>query len=151
MERSCNMTVTFFGHSDFFKTVEYAQAVQQILEEKCKSSDVTFLLGSNGNFDSFAYSCAKKYKEKHTLSKLVFVTPYIEESYLKKRAPMYDETIFPDIENTLRHFRIHKRNEYMVRSSDFIIAYVAREYGGAYKAVEYAKKKQKEIINLAKT
>ena len=37
----------------------------------------------------------------------------------------------------------------MVDQADLIIAYVDHPYGGAYKTLEYAKKKQKNIINLA--
>lgn len=44
---------------------------------------------------------------------------------------------------------ITKRNEWMVEQADLVICYIERESGGAYKAVQYAKKLDKEIINLA--
>jgi len=37
----------------------------------------------------------------------------------------------------------------MVKQSDFVIAYVRWTYGGSCKAVEYAEKKGKTVINLA--
>ena len=37
----------------------------------------------------------------------------------------------------------------MVDNSNFLIAYVYKNYGGAYEVVSYAKKKNKEVINLA--
>ena len=37
----------------------------------------------------------------------------------------------------------------MVKQSDLIIAYVTREWGGAYKTLEKAIKLNKKIINVA--
>ena len=44
---------------------------------------------------------------------------------------------------------ITKRNEWMAEQADLILCYIERESGGAYKAVQYAKKLGKEVINLA--
>jgi len=38
----------------------------------------------------------------------------------------------------------------MAEQADFVIAYIAHEWGGAYKTYKHAEKKQKEIFNLAK-
>jgi hypothetical protein len=39
----------------------------------------------------------------------------------------------------------------MVNNSNFLIAYVDHEWGGAYKTLEYAEKRRKiKIINIAK-
>ena len=46
-------------------------------------------------------------------------------------------------------FAITKRNEWMAEQADLILCYIERESGGAYKAVQYAKKLRKEVINLA--
>ena len=37
----------------------------------------------------------------------------------------------------------------MVEQADLFICYVEREEGGAYTALKYAKKLEKEVINLA--
>lgn len=39
----------------------------------------------------------------------------------------------------------------MINEADLIIAYVNHTYGGASKALEYAAKRKKRIINLANT
>ncbi len=36
----------------------------------------------------------------------------------------------------------------MMTNSELIIAYVNRDYGGAYKALQIAKRKDKRIINI---
>lgn len=38
---------------------------------------------------------------------------------------------------------------WMAEQADLILCYIERESGGAYKAVQYAKKLGKEVINLA--
>ena len=37
----------------------------------------------------------------------------------------------------------------MVEQADLVLCYIERESGGAYKAVQYAKKLGKKIVNLA--
>ena len=38
----------------------------------------------------------------------------------------------------------------MAKNTDFVIAYINREYGGAYDAFQYTKRLKKNIINLSK-
>ena len=143
------MIITFFGHRDFRKGNELKAKVLSILEEYGKSEPIEFFLGGHGSFDVFAHSCAKEYKKQHPDTKLIFVTPYLNENYLKRHSSGYDETLFPDLEKTLPQFRIIKRNEYMVDKADIIITFVTVKCGGAYNTSEYARKKSKTIINLA--
>ena len=63
---------------------------------------------------------------------------------------LYDYSLYPPIEKTPLKFAISKRNKWIVNEADLIIAYVSRNYGGAYSALKYAEKLKKKIINLAK-
>lgn len=60
------MTVTFFGHTDFFRTAEYERKMLTLLDEVVGCSAADFYLGGIGGFDSFAYDCCKKYKQTHS-------------------------------------------------------------------------------------
>ena len=44
---------------------------------------------------------------------------------------------------------IQKRNRWLVDRADCLIAYLFRDFGGAYETVKYAKKQGKPVINLA--
>lgn len=46
--------------------------------------------------------------------------------------------------------RITYRNKYMVEMADYVVAYVSHDWGGAYTTYKHAKRKGKEIFNLAK-
>lgn len=61
---------------------------------------------------------------------------------------LYDDSVYPPLENTPLRFAIVKRNQWMIDNSQLIVAYVKYSWGGATKAVTYAKKKNKQIINL---
>lgn len=63
--------------------------------------------------------------------------------------PMFDSSVYPNIEKVPKRFAILKRNEWLINNSDFLIAYVHR-LGGAHKTLEYAqKKKHIKVINIA--
>ncbi len=147
------MIVTFCGHSRFDKQTKYEQTVLDFLEERVGDTPVDFYLGGYGEFDAFAYHCAKKQKESHTCVSLVFVTPYLTPEYQKNHLTYQktrcDSILYPDIENVPPRFAITHRNRYMVEKADFVMAYVEHAWGGAYQAYQYAKRKGKPVFNLS--
>ena len=58
----------------------------------------------------------------------------------------YDETVYPPLESVPKRYAISRRNEWMVRESDIVVAYVIRGFGGAAKTLEFAQRKKKRII-----
>ncbi|MBQ8309782.1 MAG: hypothetical protein IJX80_02060 [Clostridia bacterium] len=147
------MIVTFCGHGDFHKTKEYERKVLTFLEEKIGNQNADMYLGGYGNFDDFAYTCCKKYKETHPTVSLILVTPYItfeyQRNHLKYQKDQYDSILYPTIEDKPRRFAIYYRNQYMVEMADYIIAYVTHDWGGAYQTYQYAERKGKKIFNLS--
>lgn len=146
------MVIAFFGHADFQSTNEYRKELLSLLEEEVQNEEVEFLLGGYGNFDSFARSCCAEYKKTHPQTRMAFVTPYITEEYQRNRLSqvkdLYDQIVYPELEKTPLRFAISKRNEWMAEKADLVIAYVACSRGGAYKALQFARRKKKTVINL---
>ena len=63
---------------------------------------------------------------------------------------MYDSTFLPEgMEFVPKKFAIAHRNRFVVNKSDYIITYVRKTWGGAYEAMQYAKRKKKQVVNLA--
>ena len=147
------MIVTFCGHAHFTKTREYEHRILTFLEEKIGDQPAYMYLGGYGNFDSFAYECCKKYKESHPNVSLVFVTPYLtidyQKNHLEHRKIKYDLILYPEIEDKPKRYAITYRNKFMMEKADYVIAYVSHDWGGAYNAYKHAKRKGKEIFNLA--
>ncbi|MBE6547872.1 MAG: hypothetical protein E7667_03205 [Ruminococcaceae bacterium] len=147
------MIITFCGHSNFIPASELEQKMFSIFENEIGDTYAELYLGGYGNFDSFALSCGRHYKQAHPNVKLIFVTPYLslsyQENHLKYNKLLYDEIIYPEIENAPPKFAISYRNKWMVEKADLVIAYVKNEQGGAYKTCRYAQRKNKRIFNLA--
>ena len=144
------MIITFCGHSDFRETGDIRERMIRRITELVNGEAVEFFLGGYGNFDTFAYSVAKSYRDANANAnaKLVFVSPYQTESYLKSRVGFYDESIYPLEEKVPPRFAISYRNKWMVEHADAVIAYVKRTNGGAYQTLKHATKLKKHIINI---
>lgn len=147
------MIITFCGHSDFLFNDDIKEQLKNILVgEIIKNPTCKFHLGGYGDFDGLCLRTLKDLKNDFPDIELIFITPYLDKNYSKLEFAKnhYDDIIFPPIESVPRKFAILKRNEWMVEQADLVIAYVMYSWGGAAKALEYAKRKKKRIINIAK-
>ena len=145
--------VTFFGHRDFndHRRIEGTlfQTIRDLLISKVF---VEFYIGRNGEFDRFCASVIKRVQDAmgKENSELILVLPYTDKDieYYEK---YYDYVMIPEaIEKTHPKGAIGKRNRWMVEKSDLLICYVEKQEGGAYTALNFAKKNDKKIVNLAK-
>ena len=148
------MVVAFFGHADYIQRDEDGRKMLFLLKERVKDEPCELYFGGYGRFDSFAALCGRKYKEEHPNTRLIFITPYITLKYQKNQLEYvrhrYDDIVYPALERVPLRFAISHRNRWMAESADLVICYVSHTWGGAYKACLHAKKKGKEIINLAR-
>lgn len=145
------MIISFFGHSEFYEGSHYQEKLLNLLEEIAQGEQITFYLGAYGNFDGFALRCAKEYKKSHPDAKICVITPYLGKWLDDRREYFeenYDEIIYPDIEEAPLKFAISKRNTWMVKNADYVIAFVRTHYGGAYQALLHAHHQKKPYTNL---
>lgn len=146
------MKVTFCGHADAHLLEKELKILENSVVEIVKQNqNCQFYLGGYGNFDFLCYELLTKIKEKYNGIERIFVTPYIADNYskLKDNAKIYDSVIYPEIENCPLKFAIERRNKWMIKNADIVICFVNRNYGGAYKTLQYAKSQKKEYINVA--
>ena len=142
------MIITFCGHSTFFKSTEIEEQLLSILQSQVGDTSCEFYLGGYGAFDGFAREICRKFQKEHPQTKLVYVTPYLDID--KFTLDLYDESVYPPIEDKPRKFAISYRNKWMVENADLVIAYINHSSGGAYTTYQHAKRKKKQIINLGK-
>ena len=86
------MIITFCGHSNFIATNKLEDKLLSILNEYVGDNQADFYFGEYGAFDEFAFKCASKYKSTHPQVKLIFVTPYITEEYIRNRLQIINTT-----------------------------------------------------------
>ena len=138
---------TFFGHRDCSDSIKpkLLAAIENLITEKHVT---TFYVGNHGDFDRLAASL---------LRDLAVLCPdikcYVVLAYLPTKA--YNESyesIFPEgIEDVPKRFAINFRNRWMIEKSDYVITYVTRSFGGAAKAMSYAEKHRKHVIDISTT
>ena len=151
------MIITFVGHSKINKSNILHDRIRQVILENIKQNErIMFYCGGYGDFDTFCIEICISIRKQIPNCELVYVTPYILTKPIRREKHLnefdiYDSIVYPPIEKTPPKFAIIKRNEWMINEADLIIAYVTHTYGGARKALEYAAKKKKRIINLADT
>ncbi len=124
----------------------------QILSALIKEN--TFLelyIGRNGEFDQFVASIIKRAQKAFGKERIgmTLVLPYKQKD-IEYYEAYYDSIWIPEpAERAHPKGAITKRNRWMVEQCDLLICFVEKEQGGAYTALQYAKKLKKQIINLA--
>ncbi|MBD5100571.1 MAG: hypothetical protein HDT29_04800 [Clostridiales bacterium] len=145
------MIITFCGHRNVTGRDKVSEKVYEVLKGLDKNEQIDFYLGEYGDFDRIARKCCEKYKKEINSSvKLYFVTPYLDDMYLKNRynEEDFDGIIYPEIENVPFKYAILKRNFWMADQADMIIACVNNTWGGASNMLRYALRRDKNCINL---
>ncbi len=138
-------TCTFFGHRDCPHNIR-PQLLKEI-ENLIINEDVSeFYVGCNGNFDFLTINCLKEMKQKYGHLNCMIV---LDRLPTQKLEDLGLETILPEaIETTPPRFFTDRRNHWMLSKSEYVISYVHRFYGGAYKFYSLAKKKEKVVVNI---
>ena len=150
MQNDTKKTCCFFGHRDrVYNEPDVFVILLDKVKELIKKGYNEFLFGGYGMFDALAHKAVKSFKEGYPYLKSVYVLAYLrnnfDRDYLNN---MYDEIVYPEIEEKPKRFAIAYRNKKIIDDSEVCIFYVDRSYGGAYKAMQYAKRKKKEFINI---
>ena len=147
-----NKVCCFFGHKHLYDSVEVlGTAVRKQVEGLIGEGYCEFLFGGYGLFDELCFRVVNDLKRKYPHIKTVYVHAYYKYNdamfleYLKK----YDETLYSEIEDKPLKFAISYRNQKMIEASDFCVFYVAGDMGGAYQAMRYARRMEKNSVNLA--
>ena len=134
-------TCTFFGHRDSSEGIkeELRQAIIMVIE---KEGVTKFLSGLQGRFDGMVAQVLGKISKEYPIQYEVVLAypPFPGRNEGFQGVPSF----LPEgqEEGPLR-FAIDRRNRWMVEHSDYVISYVYKPYGGAFKFSNMAEKKGK--------
>lgn len=149
-------TVSFFGHRYIDDPLRVEERLEEQIEKLLEQHEfVEFLVGRNGDFDRCVSSAVTRVRRHYRddNSALVLVLAYPTAEYLNDQRAFHQ--YYTDVEISYAASNAHPkaaiqiRNREMVDRADLIICYIKEERGGAWRTIEYAKKKNKHIINLA--
>lgn len=146
-----NKVCCCFGHRDCYGLD--LGVLRGVVERLIVNDGVNiFLNGNRGEFDCYFGMTVAVMQEKYPHVRHMLIEPYPTRDLAINRESyerVYDKIIIPREASTAeRRAAIPIRNRWMVDHSDIIVAYVQHTYGGAYKAVQYAKERKKQVIYL---
>ena len=147
-------TVSFFAHRELPNMFALEDKLMSILREIINTHEyVEFLVGRDGDFDQLCSSCVRRAIADYATgnASLILVLPYERADYRNNKESFeqyYDEVqICYEASRTHPKGAIFERKKQIAERSNPVICAVERD-GGAAKAVRYAQKSGKEVINL---
>ena len=153
-EKSCSV----FGHSKIKITKELENYLKSTFKMLITQENVKyFYFGGFGEFDDLCHSIITELKNEYPEVYRIFCLSDPRHQRLSKRPKWlkdedYEEITYLDLNFDYWYSRIYYRNCEIIDRSDFVIFYVNHtEQSGAYKALQYAKRKKKQIINVCDT
>ena len=150
------MTVcTFAGHREVFSSTVESEIDKALIEIIEADKECVFYSGGMGDFDKKCESAVRGMKRKYPERsiRLVRVLPYLTHEI--NRDKEYFESYYDDIVVPMELMGVHykaaikKRNRWMVDQADKILAYIYRDFGGAFDTIKYAYRMGKPVLNFA--
>ena len=142
-----------FGHRELYRNID--EDLKGIIIKLIENEGVTmFMTGGIGQTDGKFSSIVRGLKLTYKQIKLVLVNPYFSGELNTNKEYyeiMYDAVIIPD-ELAGCHYKsaITKRNRRMIDECDYVIDCTYRDFGGAVNAINYAKRTNKNVLEIKK-
>lgn len=140
---------TFFGHRDCPESVKLRlrEVLSALIESR--SAD-TFYVGDSGAFDSLVRAVLRELSREYPHIRYAVVLAYMPKKREDSVFSDFAETLLPEgIEFSPPRFAISRRNEWMLKNADIVVAYITHTWGGAAQFAEIAKRRNKTVINIA--
>ena len=149
------LVCTFAGHRNINENMVAPPVNATIKELLQKDMDFLFYTGGMGDFDLLCGQIVRRTKKRcpEKRIRLVLVEPYMKNSINTDKERL--QALYDDIEVPLELAGCHpkaaigKRNRILIDRSDYLIACVTHQYGGAYQTLRYAQQRRIKIINVA--
>ena len=138
-----------FGHRVLLMDIE--KPLREVLERLVDEEGVTeFYTGGMGEFDALFARVVRSMKRNDPRLRLVLVLPYLTRQIAIEKEwseSQYDEILIPtELDSVHPKAAITLRNRWMVDHSDFVVAALRRNYGGAAEAARYAETRGKVVV-----
>ena len=152
-----NKTVCFTGHrniTDDRKSIE--ESLKNTLIDLIEKGYCYFGAGGALGFDSVAAITVLKLKERYPHIKLILVLPCRNQTrgWQERDIKIYNDIMSKadKVVYTAENYYngcMHKRYRHLVNNSSVCVCYLTEETGGTFYTVNYARKNNLRIINVA--
>ena len=139
----------FIGHRE--TSCELLPKLRQNVEKHISEHGVTeFVVGNYGGFDRLAAKAVISLKRQYPQITLSLLIPYHPTERPIEIPVGFDNTYYPPgMEKVPRKLAIVRANRYVVDHVDYLIAYAWHPASNARNLVEYARRRNVTITNLA--
>lgn len=137
------MTVTFCGHRTIDRPAEVKSWLEEVVRSLILQGSNKFLLGGYGAFDLMAAHVVHELKAEFPSVESTLVLAYLSTD---ADLHLYDNSLYPSLENVPPRYAISRRNRWLIENSDVVVAYVQHSWGGAATTLSNAKRKGKAVI-----
>ena len=137
---------TFFGHRDCPDSIR-PKLRSVILDLIAIQGVDMFYVGHQGGFDDLVRGVLRELEQEYSEVRYAVVLAYMPSEH----PTLCDtsDTMLPEgIELVHPCYAISWRNNWMLRQSDFVVAYMTHSWGGAAQYVKMAIRSGKIVINL---
>lgn len=137
---------TFFGHRDCPGSVK--PRLREVLTELIVNYGVdTFYVGNHGGFDGTVRIVLRELRGMYPHIHYAVVLAYLPGRPSDNTD--FSDTILPEgIERIHPRFAISWRNRWMLQQSDYVVAYVLHDWGGAALCMKRAMRSGRAVINI---
>ncbi|MBE5756394.1 MAG: DUF1273 domain-containing protein [Clostridiales bacterium] len=154
MNFNINKCVAVTGHRILPKNFD-KERLLEIFNTLINNGYDTFLIGMALGFDTLCFNLLTELKNSYKHIKLVAVVPCKNQdrAFNIKQKEEYKKMIFSADEVIVLNEEyitgcMQERNRFLVDNSSILVAYLTKNNGGTYYTVNYARKKEKEIVIL---
>ena len=141
---SCSL----FGHRDCQEDIrpKLCRVIRELITEH--GVDM-FYVGDQGRFDAIVRGVLRQTEREYPHIRYAVVLAYMPGKD-RGHGPCTDTMLPEGIERVHPRYAISWRNDWMLRRSDYVVAYTTRSWGGAYRWKEKAIKKGKTVIDIGR-
>lgn len=138
----------FFGH----RKADYGgieNSLRNIIKKLVEEEGVLqFYLGMRGDFDAFCLKTVYQLKKEFPEIKITKVFAYMPARKEENALCFFDDSVYLLERTVPPKYAILETNCTLIRKVDFIVSGVKYTFGGAAKAIDYAKKQKKTVIDV---
>lgn len=153
------MKVAFIGHREILQRESLETKLSNLLEKLIINEEANmFLFGGRSEFNNLCYDVVTKLKAIYLNIRRVYIRAeheHIDDFYYEYLSTYYEETFYPSNVHGAGRLSYIIRNQTLVDECDVLVVYYNDNYrpcngtrSGTKIAVDYAKRKDKRIINL---
>ena len=135
---------TFFGHRDCPEMIrpKLRSTLKNLITE-CNMD--MFYVGDKGRFDALVHSVLRELQDEYPHIRYAVVLAYMPKQGQEARP----DTMLPEgIESVHPRYAISWRNNWMLRQSEYVVAYITHSWGGAAQFIKKATSQHKSIVHI---